>query len=154
MQLLSKLSSTITPQGAKIEAHTSVCNLSVNRPGSNFRVHLTVPSITSAQLWPVYCHEETQGPYTRYCDSDNAVSCSFRYGGRKIVRLFPDVVGILRCLEQVTRHGNIILYPMHSLTCFYILNRPSRDLEGIACRHMRTYLSLTRVRVSIGLRNV
>lgn len=54
------------------------------------------------QVWPVYCHEETIGPYARSCGSDSAVSCLYRYGGKKIVRLFPEVVEILRCLEQVT----------------------------------------------------
>eukprot|EP00752_Nemacystus_decipiens_P011868 g10526.t1 len=70
-------------------------SLSVTKP----RPRLVVLDLDKT-VWPVYCQEQTLGPYTRYCGSDSAVSCSFRYGGRKILRLFPEVVDILRCFEQ------------------------------------------------------
>ncbi|CAN0523608.1 unnamed protein product [Ectocarpus sp. 12 AP-2014] len=76
------------------------------------QLHLTspLPKLVVLDLdktvWPVYCHEETRGPYTRclgntrFCDSESAVECSSSFGGKKVVRLFPDVVALLRCLQQ------------------------------------------------------
>lgn len=60
----------------------------------------------SSQVWPVYCHEETTGPYTRH--SDNVVGCSGIYGRKKVVRLYSDVMDILDCLKQQVR---VSLFP-------------------------------------------
>lgn len=71
----------------------------------------STPITTPTQVWPVYCHEETRGPYTRclgstrFCDSESTVECSSSFGGKKVVRLFPDVVPILRCLQQQVGAG-------------------------------------------------
>ncbi|CAB1115257.1 unnamed protein product [Ectocarpus sp. CCAP 1310/34] len=75
------------------------------------QLHLTgaLPKLVVLDLdktvWPVYCHEETRGPYTRglgnthFCNSESTVKCS-SFGREKVVRLFPDVVALLRCLQQ------------------------------------------------------
>ena len=76
----------------------------------------------SVQVWPVYCHEQTLGPYTRSCGSNSAVSCLFRYGGRKILRLFPEVVDILSCFEQV-KTGRWQPCSRRSQTCRYICRK-------------------------------
>ncbi|CAM9980622.1 unnamed protein product, partial [Laminaria digitata] len=50
-------------------------------------------------LWPFYCHEQTAGPYSRLGESC-AVKCRSLQGAEKVVRLFPQVLDVLRCLKQ------------------------------------------------------
>lgn len=63
------------------------------------------PLVTFAQVWPIYCNEETTGPYTRdRSDGDGAtIRCRSVVGGKKIVRLYPQVLDILRCFKQQVR---------------------------------------------------
>lgn len=98
------------------------------------------------QVWPVYCHEQTLGPYTRSCGSDSAVSCTFRYGGRKILRLFPEVVDILRCFEEVKEGTSRVFAPAFPDGVLG-LNRPQVFPEATRVPVLVSYLSLFRTRV-------
>lgn len=83
----------------------------------------------------MYCHEQTSGPYTRYCGSDSAVSCSIRYGGGKILRLFPEVVDILDCFEQVKAGISRTLKHPTALPQAYADSTASKvDLRDHVCR--------------------